>query len=299
VRCNERRPRCAHCERLNLDCNWNRPQAARSHTAQTSSSAISTSSQAPGDHPDFNPNMLPLDGFGMGGNSFFDFSNPLNIGTWDEAMLLSPNSWPSDNSITGPTSQEGVTQQPIYQLPVGHRSSGPLVAATPIRGSRQSVHGSGSHQKDPVSTSPFSTENAPNVGVDEAFLLSTFLQMLMPPILTPVEVGPKWASTRAFFRIMATESLVVKSAIMAFAAMQMQRSGLGDDATNVDWRPLYDSAARLLADAMEKKRKEESAEGVRTPLKFILASFFLLTYTDVSLRPLEITCIRKEDAKFR
>ncbi|KAI4691396.1 uncharacterized protein J4E84_003689 [Alternaria hordeiaustralica] len=61
--------------------------------------------------------------------------------------------------------------------------------------------------------------------------------MLMPPILTPVEIGPKWASTRAFFATLAAESPIVKSAIMAFAAMQMQRSGLGNDMAKADWRP--------------------------------------------------------------
>ena len=56
------------------------------------------------------------------------------------------------------------------------------------------------------------------VSNDEDFLVNTFLQMLMPPILTPVEIGPKWASTRAFFGSMATESSLVRSAITAFAA---------------------------------------------------------------------------------
>jgi hypothetical protein len=233
-------------------------------------------------HTSFNPNLSTIDGFGMGGNAFFDFSNPLSVGTWDEAMLLSPNSWPSDPSTIGPASQVDILPQPIFQLPLGHQSAGPLVAATPIRGSLQSIQESGPHQPDRASMSPFSSEPAPNGGVDEESLLNTFLQMLMPPILTPVEVGPKWASTRAFFRAMATESLVVKSAIMTFAAMQMQRSGLGGDATKADWRPLYDSAARHLSSALEKKRKEEETSGVKFPLKYILASFFLLTYTDVS-----------------
>jgi hypothetical protein len=62
---------------------------------------------------------------------------------------------------------------------------------------------------------------------------------------------------------------------------------------------LYDSATRLLSDAMEKIRKEEKADGVVTPLKFILASFFLLTYTDVSLRPSKIARTHNEDTNFR
>ncbi|KAF1958782.1 hypothetical protein CC80DRAFT_591688 [Byssothecium circinans] len=210
-------------------------------------------------------------------NAFFDFSGPLGIGTWHEAMLLSPNSWPLDPSLTGAGPQMETIPQPVDQVPLGHQSSDPFAES----GSIQSIPDLGPHQPEPTSTSPFSAENAPNGTVDEDFLLNTFLQMLMPPILTPVEVGPKFASTRAFFGSMATESLVVRSAIMAFAAMQMQRSGLGGDVMKTDWRPLYDRAAWHLLSALAKKRKEEDTDGLKIALKYILASLFLLTYTNL------------------
>ncbi|EAT89057.1 hypothetical protein SNOG_03852 [Parastagonospora nodorum SN15] len=215
----------------------------------------------------------------MGNNNFFDFSGPLGIGTWDEAMLLSPNSWPSnpsDLSTHGPQHQLDAISQPVHQPPVSHQSPG--------KGTRRracSIPERGHQQAEAASTSPFSAENAPNGTIDEDFLLNTFLQMLMPPILATTEIGPKWATTRAFFNAMAAESLVVRSAIMAFTAMQMQRSGLGGDAMKTDWRPLYDSAARNLSSALASKRKEEGKDGMKIPLKFFLASLFLLTYTDL------------------
>jgi hypothetical protein len=232
-------------------------------------------------HPQvFNPNLLPLDGYAMGNNAFFDFSGPLGIGTWDEAMLLSPNSWPSDPSIAGNSHQFEAAPQSVYQIPLGRQSTGPLVETT--QRSRQGISDHGPQPQDHASTSPFSVEHAPNGTVDEDFLLNTFLQMLMPPILTPVEIGPKMASTRAFFGTMAAESMVVKSAIMAFAAMQMQRNGLDGNVMKTEWRPLYDSAARHLSSALAKRRKEEETDGTKTALKYILASLFLLIYTDVS-----------------
>lgn len=94
--------------------------------------------------------------------------------------------------------------------------------------------------------------------------------------------GPKWASTRAFFGAMAAEAPVVRSAIMAFAAMQMQRGGMSGEALKTDWRPIYDTAARQLSAALSKRRKAEGSETPRSGLKHILASLFLLTYTDVS-----------------
>ena len=81
---------------------------------------------------------------------------------------------------------------------------------------------------------------------------------------------------------MAAEAPVVRSAIMAFAAMQMQRNGLGGETMRIDWRPIYDTAARHLSVALAKRRKAEGSETPKSGLKHILASLFLLTYTDVS-----------------
>lgn len=75
---------------------------------------------------------------------------------------------------------------------------------------------------------------------------------------------------------------------MAFAAMQMQRSGLGGEVLKTDWRPLYDTAARQLSSALAKRRKTEGTESPRSGLKHVLASLFLLTYTDV--RCLSLYC---------
>lgn len=127
----------------------------------------------------------------MNGNSFFDFSGPLGFGTWDEAMLLSPNSWPTDPTTTTATSHLGTVPQPIYHLPIGQRSSGPLVAPAPStpRASYQAISERAAQQPDPASTSPFSHEGPQNREDDGDLLVNTFLQMLMPPILTPVEIG--------------------------------------------------------------------------------------------------------------
>jgi hypothetical protein len=110
--------------------------------------------------------------------------------------------------------------------------------------------------------------------------------MLMPPILTPVEIGPKWATTRAFFDTMATESHIVKSAIMAFAAMQMQQSGLNDDVAKADWRPLYENAARQLSNGLAKMRLGEENDTPEPGLSHVLTAFFLLTYTDLLTKTL-------------
>ncbi|KAI4928659.1 hypothetical protein J4E85_005277 [Alternaria conjuncta] len=265
VRCNEQRPRCGHCERLNLDCTWNRTPA-RSTT--NPSHSFNT-----GQHQPFFSGPLPLEGYGFG----FDLSGPLSLGTWDEAMLLSPSSWPTDTgSFASVATHSDPVSQSIHQSRPTHRSSSQTLGVT--SSASNEVHELPErrlHQPDPASTSPFSTEGASN-GPNEDYLLHTFLQMLMPPILTPVEIGPKWASTRAFFATLAAESPIVKSAIMAFAAMQMQRSGLGNDMAKADWRPLYDTASRQVANCLAKTRVVEDSD-----LRHMLAALFLLTYTDL------------------
>lgn len=127
----------------------------------------------------------------MNGSAFFDFTGPLGFGAWDEAMLLSPNSWPADPTIAAATSHLDTVPQPIYQLPLGHQSSGPLASAAPTtpQTSVRAVIERPGQQQDPASTSPFSHEGTNNGSVDGDMLVNTFLQMLMPPILTPVEIG--------------------------------------------------------------------------------------------------------------
>ncbi|KAG9196525.1 hypothetical protein G6011_01646 [Alternaria panax] len=226
-----------------------------------------------GQHQPLFSGPLPLDGYGFG----FDLSGPLSLGTWDEAMLLSPSSWPTDTvSFATANTHADPISQPIHQTPPAHRSASQILGVTSAasNGARE-LPERRPHHPDPASASPFSTEDAPN-GPNDDHLLDTFLQMLMPPILTPVEIGPKWASTRAFFATLAAESPIVKSAIMAFAAMQMQRSGLSADVAKADWRPLYDIATRQVSSHLAKTRVVEDVD-----LRHMLAALFLLTYTDL------------------
>jgi hypothetical protein len=221
-------------------------------------------------HQPFASASFPLDGYGFG----FEFSGPLSAGTWDEAMLLSPSSWPVAESLA--------SAQSIYQLPDPHQSSGPLMdTASVVRNMTHDLPDRRQYRLETASTSPLSTEGTIHGHPNEEFLLSSFLQMLAP-ILTPIEIGPKWASTRAFFATMAAESPIVKNAIMAFAAMQMKRSGLGGDAAQIDWRPLYDNAARQLRNRSAKAQMADNSRDVsKCDLTHKLATLFLLTYCDL------------------
>lgn len=163
--------------------------SARSNSIQSLPSRAIATPQS-GSHHIYGSNVSPVEGFGLNGSTFFDFSGPLGFSTWDEAMLLSPNSWPTDPAIAAATSNYESIPQPIYQLPIGHQSAGPHLAgpSTP-RASFQAVTERTGQQQDPASTSPFAHESTQSGSIDGDILVNTFLQMLMPPILTPVEIG--------------------------------------------------------------------------------------------------------------
>jgi hypothetical protein len=157
--------------------------SARSSSIQSSQSLVVATPHS----TSYGSNETTVEGYGMNGSTFFDFSGPLGFSTWDEAMLLSPNSWPTDPTLAAATSSYDSVPQPIYQLPIGHHLARTSVAAptTP----RASFQGTAVPQCDPASTSPFSHEGSQSGAVDGDVLVNTFLQMLMPPILTPVEIG--------------------------------------------------------------------------------------------------------------
>lgn len=116
----------------------------------------------------------------------------------------------------------------------------------------------------------------------------TALQMTVPPILEPVENGPKWASARALFQRMAASSTMVRSAVVAFAAIQSQRS---QGRASVDYRPLYDRAAtELSAKLLETDGKTPAVD---EELVCILTTVFLLAYIDVGY-PTNLECSNAE-----
>jgi hypothetical protein len=255
VRCNEQRPRCSHCERLNLDCTWNRTTNQRPSSALRHEPDIIQTQSTP--FVEFSPGPF---------HGFFDSSSG---STWDEAMLMTPNSWtdyaPLPNELL-PQSMGGSWHPPTL---VTSQRPGSTPSTNQIAGGDQSAV---------ADASPLSTDS------EHDYLMTAFLQMLMPPILAPVEIGPKWESTRSFFASMSAESSIVRLAIMAFSAFQMQRYNADKQ---FDYRSLYINAATELHTVLSSSTPAGTAQ---KGLKHVLAALFLLTYTDVSTPRSHRTC---------
>jgi hypothetical protein len=260
VRCNEQRPRCSHCERLNLECTWNRVSMQKN---ESSSAELQPglSQQA---------HLMPL---ALGGYDSSQFSAIFNS-TWDEAMLLSPSSWPNSGMTVAPGqepllgSMAAMWTPPLPSPTHNMRSPEVPMPATEL-GLRQE-----SGSTAPISTH-LSSEESPT-SMDDGYLLESFLQIFMPPILAPVEIGPKLSTTRAFFASMSSKSSMVRLAVMAFSAFQLSRSQSG---IRIDYQPFYESASRELRTALAAGNSSVSRQ---KSLEHFLAAIFLLTYADVN-----------------
>lgn len=250
--------RCSHCERLNLDCTWNRTPISRNIS--------STYSQA----RQFN--YEPVAPNAIGAFGFSPYTGGFNF-TWDEAMLLSPSSW-TDYSMTAP---------PLHELPPqspGGTWSPPILDnITSNNPNNVLSNDGGSMEKERPTISSLrahrSSEERPNA-MDQEYLLNEFLRVFFPPILAPVEIGPKWPTTRSFFASLCSESTMVKLAVMAFSAFQLSISQNG---TQIDHKSLYESAYHEIY-SESHEGGEDAAKS--KDLKHILAALFLLTYVDVS-----------------
>ncbi|KAK5951597.1 hypothetical protein OHC33_007275 [Knufia fluminis] len=228
VRCNEQRPRCSHCERLNLACSWppSRPRPYQKSEGQ----------QVPS-----NNNAQQDFDAALGSNAFegFDFAN---IFSDDPANPVFANySW----------------QNAGLDIDFG----------TPARQTPSTTEVPQWGQSSPSAASTGRIENHE--------LVEKFLQMKVPPILEPIESGPKWHSTRILFKSLSTDSQLVRLAIMAFSAVQYQVSGMDPQ---VDHRSFYDRASKELSRTLVECGKESQ---LSQELKHILATIFLLTYADL------------------
>jgi hypothetical protein len=202
VRCNEQRPLCHHCRRLNLDCVWKdqRPSPVPSSSA---------------DLVDFAQSIA---------------DPPGNLSLLQDIYL------PDFGDLTAPGNplHERVLSTDLDVLPPA----------------------------PPQSESPIA-----NVYVDDS------LPLLVPPILDPVENGPRYASVRALFDSMAASSPMVRYSTAAFAAIQLYTTG-----EKADYRQYYDQAASELAERFRKSGSCSSSE-----LRYVLTTIFFLTYINVCL----------------
>ncbi|KAJ5170008.1 Protein of unknown function DUF3468 [Penicillium coprophilum] len=202
VRCNERRPRCYHCQRLNLECDW-KPIDPRQTPLQNdadpfkSNVTLDVNQLSPGPHMfDFQSMAAPTEGFSMFQNVYFpDFGDFTTLGNNSYEQARSSDAGSPNSS------------QPQRQSP----------------------------QQSPVA----------NPDVENS------LHLHLPPILDPVENGPRCASARELLESMAASSPMLRSSIAAFEAIQSGNAG-----AIANYQQHYDNAAMELSQKFEKSNGE-------------------------------------------
>lgn len=193
-------------------------------------------------------------------------------------MLLSPSTWP-DYDMTTPLLQDLLPQS------LGGTGSPPtfINPISPVASQADNIPCAGPRlcqdRETAATTATHLSLEKSSASTNNEYLLNSFLQIFFPPILAPVEIGPKLSATRAFFASMCSESSMVRLAAMAFSAFQLSASRIE---AQFDYKPLYESAfqeihAELQAGASNLLKQKD--------LKHFLTAIFLLTYADVSRIP--------------
>lgn len=236
VRCNERRPRCYHCQRLNLECVWKDTESRRLSPLENGGAV---------NPPESNIRDLEANKPSASAH-FFDFAQPMTHPT--EAFPF---------------------YQDIYMPDfTGFTSSGHALYERALSTDEDSLRLPLARRQSPQQ----STIQSPVANVDGETLLSLDL----PPILDPVENGPKRASARELLQNMAASSPMLRCSIAAFEAIQSNSAG-----EQADYQQYYDKAANGLSEIFQKSEEEMILRN--TELKYVLTTIFFLTYINVCL----------------
>jgi hypothetical protein len=283
VRCNEQRPRCSHCERLNLQCTWksnatlglvarsrqaasqdagsaniqhSSNQDVESNVAVTSQVALNESAWSSGaGHDPVATSTLPITiQQPPAVDNFFDYAGFMwdNTEWWQQFQpsdVLLPSIHP-DHTVSGHFSSPS-TNSPSFTI---------TNEARRIESSAANQNGNGNAQD--------------SVPTGDQHLLDYFVYSAVPPILAPVETQQQWSTMRRHLVSMARESSMVNSALLGFSDLLLRRRRQGLHTANEGQKHLQESAREL-------SRYANSPESSQPSRVHLLATCFFLSYVDI------------------
>ncbi|OTA93019.1 hypothetical protein M434DRAFT_73819 [Hypoxylon sp. CO27-5] len=244
VRCNEIRPICGHCSRLNLECRW-RP----SNSVLLTNGAKDTPN-ADRERPDSNDNrnsgipQTPTQPtISSTQESFDDVFNYASF-MWDGSDIWKPPSWGNQDLST-----------------VDRTVPNAIVTSSNSDGF--------SALEDHVT--PF------NIPSGDRVLLDYFVQSVVPPIIAQVETQSKWASMRQTLTSMSQSSPMLRHAMLTFSSLLLSRqSEVLADSTQ---RHYAQTVAELAKQNEAPQTTQHGNESVNRAA--MLATFFFLSYVDL------------------
>ncbi|KAL6894993.1 hypothetical protein GGI43DRAFT_124870 [Trichoderma evansii] len=251
VKCDEQRPRCSHCERLNLECKW-RPLHAVALSKQRN--------DINGERPtgDSQPTISPSTDRSPAASGLrtlqamdevFDYASFM----WDPSSSLWQQESP--DMTTSIALNANIIESSTYM----NRHTDPLTINTYIDSTATQQNGD-----QPIDqTTSGSSER----------LMEFFIKSAIPPILAGVESQRKWSSIRQGLVAMSKSSRVLRCAILAFSNTLLCRS-------NPSWA--FDDQNHYQEAVIEVEAHDpDSLNEHSLARECLLAALFFLSYVDI------------------
>ncbi|KAM5346303.1 hypothetical protein ACJ41O_009308 [Fusarium nematophilum] len=289
VRCDEQRPRCAHCERLNLECRW-RPAHANGarwrifvgpspgtsaassgqrHSVEAANPQTNGSSPSVAAEPVEAAAVLQGDGTRPSDSTAWAQSPAVIDELFDYASFMwnANRGWgylsPDAGAQANDMSSTSDLMDPWACV------SNPVV--NPKLTPNSTVNLNGRSDVTARDILPMGQTNALQIPEDSN-LIDYFIRTVVPPILAEVESQKRWASMRQVIISMSNASSMVRYAILAFTNLLYCRE--------VSWytspNPYYEDALKELM-ALE----EVCSPSGRDFRQEHLATIFFLCYVDI------------------
>ncbi|KAL1870789.1 hypothetical protein VTK73DRAFT_2513 [Phialemonium thermophilum] len=283
VKCDEQRPRCSHCERLNLECKW-RPLGTPSLSYRspsdpgTKKAPTSTSGSERGAGQMRSPAMADP----SPDSSLFQAPNPHAVNQiFDYASFMwdAGDVWQQVSPGIGQPMTLGQVVHDGGQFPRPDDASrdGMLLSSTSATMTIPD-HVVVQEETSEPSTVPDTTNLSEQLQnpAENHRLMDYFIHAVIPPILAEVETQKKWFAMRQVLVAMASASRMVRWAILAFSnLMLIRRAGpwLASQQNH------YENAMSELAKATDEGHADLSEPGPQR--ENLLATLFFLSYVDI------------------
>ncbi|KAJ5098448.1 hypothetical protein N7532_005449 [Penicillium argentinense] len=283
VRCDEKRPDCGHCSRLQLDCSWQqeggsrfgvrtkkiRHRQQRQQQQQRQQLQVDQSRLAAEDTK-ANPTDIPIaavesqEALAVNDSSFSRIFNYASF-MWDE---YPPSLSPSWGTLDLSSSQDLV---PWSDTSLAVSSPLDLSFPTPTMSSAVLT----GRQSKPNFPSPMGSA-LESMGWSESQLADYFARSAPPPILATIETSARWLWMRKELMSMTSSSRMVKYGVIAFVALELESSGTLEPSTYIQY---YQTAKEKLQECLKDICLDQNI--IMSQLRHILAVLFLLSYVDL------------------
>ncbi|KAL1888157.1 hypothetical protein Sste5346_009767 [Sporothrix stenoceras] len=296
VKCDEARPKCSHCDRLNIQCRWRSMSRSVITSGGGQMSSNSSGSRTPtmdttlggslSPRPEPFPNPSPFHHTQTQAQvqhvqpqvaqqtttPLFDYTNFSWDGrdTWQQMILdvgreinFDPNATDTD---FGPTQAHDLTS-------LATQAAAIRAAEIPTAHNVSEVASALSDDTSPHTNAELTGRNA----ADNHRLINYFTHAVTPPILSEVEAQKNWITVRRILTKMAGDSRMVRWAVLAFSNAMLCRH---EGSWMASQQNHYENAAAEVA-LFSSQQELETLTHHSPRREKLLATLFFLSYVDI------------------